>query len=225
MTTNGRVVWVAYRPRYGTLDGAMIRYDTQTGEAAYRNAALPNEHILFPMWDADTGQLIAGTSFLSDCGTAEPVRDDVYAVTLDPVTMEVTRRVRAPEGLDHLRTIGPLGERKWLMRSAGLMGMPRNQWQGATDRVGVFDEAAGTFSTDSEMTPLPENASDIRYAGTPGLFLLNTPYALKLWRFRKGAVSDVARFRKGYVWSACVHGKSVYCDCVRNVAVLRNVLP
>lgn len=212
MTTDGRVVWVAYRPRYGTLDGAMIRYDTRTGEAGYRNAAIRNQHVLYPMWDPATRRLVAGTSFLSDAGTAVPTRDRVYAVLLDPVGMEVIGKAPAPRGLNALATVGPLRGRRWLMR-------------GSDGGVVVFDEASCTFAANDGMQPLPEEARSLLSAGTPGLFLLVTRRALRLWDYDRDAFRDLATFRAGLLHRCWVHGRSVYCDCVRTVAVLENVLP
>ncbi|MSS70568.1 MAG: hypothetical protein EXS64_03665 [Candidatus Latescibacteria bacterium] len=212
MATDGQIVWAAFKPLYGTLDGALIRYDTKTGEAAYRNASLKNQHVLNPLWDPATKHLVAGTSFLSDAGTAVPVCDRVYAVTMDPVTMDVVKRAIAPRGLRQLMTVGPLGGRNWLMR-------------GDDGRLGVFDEAACAFASDADMIPLPKGAKDILYAGTPGLFLVTTDRSLRLWDFPRDAFSDMAVFRKGFLHRCWVHGKSVYCDCVHKVAVLENVLP
>ena len=61
--------------------------------------------------------------------------------------------------------------------------------------------------------------------GTPGLFLVTTPGALRLWDLNRGTFSDVASHRKGFIHRCWVHGKSVYCDCAHKVAVLKNVLP
>lgn len=212
MTTDGRVVWAAFRPRYGTLDGAMIRYDTRTGEARYRNAAIRNQHVLHPQWDPATRRLVAGTSFLSDAGTAVPTRDQVYAVVLDPIGMEVIKRAPAPRGLTQLAAVGPLGGRRWLMR-------------GSDGRVGVFDEASCCFDADAELKPLPDGTQSLLSAGTPGLFLVATRRALRLWDWERDTFRDLAEHRAGLVRRWWVHGRSVYGDCVRTVAVLENVLP
>ena len=211
IATDGRIVWVAWRPRYGTLDGAMARYDTETGEATFRNAAIRNEHIVNPMYDPRTGQLVAGSSFLSDCSTATPTRDRCFAVTLDPDTMEVTKEVAAHPGVSCLQTVGPIGRRRWLMRAA--------------DLVGVFDEKRGALSKPGDFIPLPDKLMQILFAGAEGMFVALTPDQLLLWDFPNRAFQTLATHRKGFIHWICVHGRSVYCDCGKKVAILKNILP
>ena len=212
MTTDGRIVWCAYRPKYGTLDGAMTRYDTLTGAASYKYAEIKNEHIVTPMYDPKTGQLVAGSSFLSDCATAVPTRTRCYAVTLDPSTMRVTKRVTAPKGVQTLTNIGPLGNRKWLMRT------------GADGSLLVLDEGHRTLSEAADFRPPPGGCREILYAGVEGLFVMNLHDELRLWDALRDSYELLARQRSDFVHRAWVHGKSVYCDCGRDVAVFSNVL-
>ena len=211
ITTDGRVVWAAFRPKYGTLDGAMIRYDTGTGEATYRNGAIKHEHVYAPRHDPVTGNLVAGSSFLSDCDTADPTRSRCYAVVLDPDTMAVKAKVAAPKDTSRLELIGPLGRRRWLVRSAGV--------------VGVFDERRMTLSTADEFIPLPETHAELHYAGAEGRFVLCLLREMRLWSFATGRTDTLARYPAGRVLRSWVHGRSIYCDCRRRVAVLHDVLP
>ena len=211
ITTDGRVVWCAFRPKYGTLDGAMIRYDTQTGEATYRNAAVRHEHIAQPMYDGDTGQLVAGTSYLSDCNTAVPTRRRCYMVTLDPVTMDVTRKVAVPAGVSDTAPVGPLRNRRWLVRIGS--------------EFRLFDEASMELTECAELSAACEPAAEVLHAGVPGLFVRRLPAALALWDALTGTQSVLCTFARGSLARCWVHGRSIYCDCGRRVAVLRNVLP
>ena len=211
ITTDGRIIWCAYRPRYGTLDGAMIRYDTQTGEATYKDGAIRNEHVVYPMYDSETDQLVAGTSYLSDCSTAEPTRDRCYVVTLDPVTMEVTGRAPLPKGIPQIQPVGPLGRRRWIMRVG--------------QTTGIFNERSMELVPQDEFDPLPDGCSDILYAGSPGMFVMHLRDRLLLWDAVADRSSVLATCRNGFIVRCCVHGRSLYCDCGRHVAILRNVLP
>ena len=210
ITTDGRVIWCAYRPKYGTLDGAMIRYDTETGEATYKDGAIRNEHIVHPMYDPETSQLVAGTSYLSDCATAEPTCDQCYVVTLDPVTMAVTKRASVPTGISQISPVGPLGRRRWLMRVG--------------HTTGILRERPMELAPQDEFQSLPEGCSDIQYAGRPGRFVMQLHDRLLLWDAIADSTSTLATHRAGFVLRCCVHGPSLYCDCGRHVAVLRNVL-
>lgn len=211
ITTDGRVIWCAFRPKYGTLDGAMIRYDTHTGEATYRNAALDNEHMVGPMYDRETAQLVAGTSYLSDCSTAEPTRDCCYMVTLDPLSMDVTKQVLAPAGISQTATLGPLGQRRWLVRVGAALG--------------VLDEADMELVVSEQLTTACKGAAEILATGVTGLFVLRSPEAITLWDASAERQSVLTTFRQGTVHRCWVHGRSVYCDCGRTVTILENVIP
>jgi len=211
VTTDGRVIWCAFRPKYGTLDGAMVRYDTETGAATYKNAAIKHEHIVQPIHDPETGQLVAGTSFLSDCSTAVPTRDRCCMVTLDPVTMEVTRQVMAPAGVSSTAPLGPLGQRRWLVRIG--------------PDLGILDEAQMDLAVDDQLTESCSGAIEILAAGGTGLFVMRSAEALTLWDAVHDAQSPLAAFPPGAVHGCWVHGRSVFCDCGRYVTVLKNVLP
>ena len=211
ITTDGRVVWVAYKPKYGTLDGAMIRYDTETGEASYKNAALKQMHVRDPMYDSKTGRLVAGSSFLADCATTEPVGDRCFAVTLDPNTMEVATRAQAPAGVDTLMNVGPLGNRKWLMR--------------AERSLMTFDERRGTLSPADGLDLLPEDIREIHHAGPPGLFVVVLAREIRLWDATTAASHPIASHAADFVHRAWVHGRSIFCDCGRKIVILRDVLP
>ena len=207
ITTDGRVIWCAFRPKYGTLDGAMIRYDTQTGEATYRNAAIEHEHIVGPIYDPETAQLVAGTSFLSDCSTAVPTRDRCYMVTLCAETMEVTQLVDAPAGVPTTAPVGCLGPRRWLTKIGAVFG--------------VFDEAEMTLTSSDELTAACQGAIEVLTTGTPGLFVIRSTEALLLWEVSANRQSPLATFRPGALHRCWVYGQSIYCDCGRRVAIFK----
>lgn len=211
ITTDGRVIWCAFRPKYGTLDGAMIRYDMQTGEASYKNAAIRNEHVVAPVYDAKTRQLVAGTSFLSDGDTAPPICDRCYAVTLDPTNMKVTKKAIAPKGVSSLVNVGPLGKRKWLMHA----GTP----------LFVLDEKRMTLSSADALGPLPVDFREIHYGGVEGLFVLILRDEVRVWDAVKDKCEILALQKPDFIVRSWVHGRCLYCDCGPHVAIFRNVLP
>ncbi|MCD4823945.1 MAG: hypothetical protein K8S55_05015, partial [Phycisphaerae bacterium] len=211
MTTDGQVVWCAYRPLYGTLDGAMIRYDTQTGQASYKNAAIKSLHIINPMYDPRRKQLVAGSSCLSDCDSAPRARNCCYATVLDPQTMEVTKKVIAPKGIETIANIGPLGRRKWLMR--------------ANDTLFVFDEGREKLRETPRYESLPEGFEDILYAGVDGVFVVRLSDQLGLWNAVADTYQRIALTKPGFIHHCWVHGRGIYCNCKRHVVVFKNVLP
>ena len=209
IATDGRVVWVAFWPKYGTLDGAMIRYDTATGEASSRNGAVPDQTILSPMVDSASGNLVAGTTFLSDCSTATPVHDRTAAVVLDPRTMDVLLRVDGPAGVDALRTLGPLDLERWLM-------------QGGRQRF-VFDTRRATLTPCEGFHGIPADAAVV-YAGRPGCFVLGDGAALRLWDASTDTAETLATLAKGLVRRWWVHGVDLTFDCGRYAILWRDAL-
>lgn len=210
ITTDGRVVWVALHARYGTLDGAMMRYDTVSGEASYRNGAIPGQTILNPMHDARGKRLIAGTTYLADCSTATPIHDRTCAVVLDPRTMEVMRKIPGPEGVAALANLGPLDGERWLMRGE--------------NRLFVFDVQANTLTPFDQQPELPEGTLGIASAGAPGRFLIQVGESLQLWEIEAGTFTPMATWAKNFVGRWWVHGVDVTFDCGRFAALWRGAL-
>ena len=207
ISTDGTVIWVAFRPKYGTLDGAMIRYDTEAGEANYKIGSLAKQHILKPMYDPAGDQLIGGSSFLSDCGSAPPVHDRAFAVVLDPATMEVCRKVTAPAGVVALSTCGPLRDGRWLMQSG--------------NDLFAFVPAVPSLERYDRQPHLPEGAGKLEYAGEPGDFVIQIRDEFHLWCPEEGISRPIASQEPGFVKNWWVHGPDMCFDCARFAAVWR----
>ena len=210
ITTDGRVIWTAFKPKYGTLDGAMIRYDTESGAASYRNGALEAQHILNPILEEATGTLVAGTSWLSDCDTATPVHDTAFAVLLDPDTMDVVASAPAPTGVAAATNLGPIGRRRWLFQ--------------CDDHLYVFDTDAAKLAPYGKRPRLPEGTARVLYAGRPGRFLIQIGTELKLWDTGPDAFEPLATFADGFVSRWWVHGQDLTFDCGRYAAVWRGCI-
>jgi hypothetical protein len=206
ITTDGQVIWVAFKPKYGTLDGAMIRYDTAKGEASYKNGAIPSQHVLNPVYDEATNELVAGTSYLSDCLTATPVHNTAFAVLLDPVTMEITGKATGPEGVDTLQCHGPLGDSQWLFQIG--------------QKLAQFSTPEATLSA-SELE-LPNGTSKILFAGRPGLFILQAGDDLYEWDTVAGTSEQILSLQPGLVNRWWIHGADITFDCGQYAAVWRN---
>ncbi len=205
ITTDGDVVRASFRPSYGTLDGAMVRFDTRSGGASTR--VVESQHILSPMYDRPGGRLVAGTSFVSDCDTAAPVYDRAFAVILDPDTMEIQQRVPAPPDVTGLEACGPIGDGRWLMRGGtGLL---------------AFDIAHGALDPHEGPAGLPGDPGALSYAGEPGRFLLQTDDTFLLWDVDDDALRTVARFEAGFIRRWWIHGPDLCFDCGRHAAIWR----
>jgi hypothetical protein len=205
ITTDGNVVWASFRPSYGTLDGAMVRYDTRSGAAS--TSVIDGQHILSPMYDHAAGRLVAGTSFVSDCDTAEPVYDHAFAVSLDPDTMEIRQRVSAPAGILGIQACGPIGDGRWLM-------------QGGADLYAFDSEGEGLvpFDGPSDLSGDPRGWV---YAGEPGIFMVQTDETFLLWDAVQGTLRTVARHEAGFIRRWWIHGPDICFDCGRYAAVWR----
>ncbi|MBT4822426.1 MAG: hypothetical protein HN742_22685 [Lentisphaerae bacterium] len=210
ITTDGRVVWAAFRPKYGTLDGAMIRFDTLTGEAGYRNAALRAQHIVSPVFDPATGCLVAGTSYLSDCSTAKPVHDRAFAVVLDPCTMDVIRSAECPPGAHTLVNHGPIDAHRWLMQGG--------------DQLLVFDTQAASLSPHAQRSTVPDGTVRLAYSGMLGRFVIQVGERLQTWDADTNAFTPLATLADGFAGRWWVHGTHVTLDCGRYAVLWRNCL-
>jgi len=210
ITTDGRIIWVAYRPRYGTLDGAMIRYDPSTDAAAFRNATVPAQYILNPMHDRVSGKLVAGTCCLSDCESAVPECDTACAVVVHPETMEALVVAPAPDGVDTVTNLGPLGDGRWLMECGRALYF--------------FDPGREVLAPWDRRSHLPEGAVAVVYAGQPGHFVLQAGDALHLWDVAADAMEPLARLGQGFVGRWWLHGADLTFDCGRYAAVWRGAL-
>ena len=187
----------------------MIRFDTVTGEASYRNGAISGQTILKPTYDAGSECLVAGTTFLADCSTAAPVCDRTFAVILDPRTMEVVRKVQGPEGVDWLANIGPLDAHRWLMLGK--------------DRFFVFDSERVFLSPHETRLTVPDGTLDLSYAGRPGRFLIQIGRDLQLWDASSDTFTPVATLADGFVERWWVHGAEMTFDCGRYAALWANL--
>ncbi len=210
ITTDGRVIWTAFKPKYGTLDGAMIRYDTESGAASYRNGAIESQHVLNPFYDETSGALVAGTSWLSDCQTATPVHDTAFAVILDPETMDVKAKAAAPTGIDTVVNLGPIGRGKWLFQCGG--------------RLFVFDGTDHSLTPYAKRPRLPEGTGRVLYAGRPGRFVIQIRDELQRWDTGPDAFEPMATLSEGLVSRWWVHGQDLTFDCGRYAAVWRGCL-
>ena len=205
ITTDGDIVWASFRPSYGTLDGAMVRFDTHSGGASYR--VIEDQHILSPKFDPAGSRLVAGTSFVSDCETAAPVYDRAFAITLDPDTMEIRQRVPAPAGVIGVHTCGPIGDGRWLMQGgAGLF---------------VFDIERQILDPHDGPAGLSGNTRALSHSGEPGTFLLQTDDAFLLWSVGDDVVRTVARHEAGFIRRWWIHGPDICFDCGRHAAIWR----
>ncbi|MDA0748507.1 MAG: hypothetical protein O2954_18465, partial [bacterium] len=210
ITTDGQLVWAAFKPKYGTLDGAMIRYNTKTGAATYREGALQAQHIINPIFENTNGTLVAGTSWLADAESATPVHSTAFAVVLNPDTMDIVAKAPAPEGVDTAINYGPIGHNQWLFQCA--------------NNLFVFDTASTTLAPYEKRPNLPEDTVKLLYAGKPGHFLIQIGTELQQWNTDTNTFEPLATFAEGFVNRWWIHGPDLTFDCGSYAAVWRNCL-
>jgi streptogramin lyase len=193
---DGRRIFYACSHHYGHLGSVMTGYDTRTGLAHYRDNPLPDQQIISLCYEKKSDSLLAGTTYEADCSSAPAATNQTVLARLDARTFEPIQTCPGPENAMGARLIGPLGPGRWLGTCWGRFG----------DQTG-----ARWFVFDSESFRAPESGelqtfsgcqtmawhNRIRYAGTPGHFVVKADSRIELW--------DMRRMRRLKVFADSMH--------------------
>jgi hypothetical protein len=206
MTMDGRVIWASFKPKYGTLDGLVIRYDSEAKTTAYHVGSLAGQHLLHPFYDRASGKLISGSSFISDCESATPTHDRVYAVVLDPVSLEVCGQTESPAAYDAIDNVGPLSDGRWLFKG------------GMSDLL-IYEPGVSKLEP---LSRLPGETRAIRSVGTGGCFIVQEQDTFVLWNPLTDDRDVVAECTAGLVNAWWTYPGTVCLDCQRHAAWLQD---
>jgi hypothetical protein len=109
---DGRHVWMATSPNYGTLGGALCRIDPNDGETKVWCDLVPNQRFISIVADPERRVVYAATDVMADCGSAPPTETTARIVAFDMEELVVRAEFRAPDGVDSARVCAllPTGE-------------------------------------------------------------------------------------------------------------------
>jgi len=213
---DGRYIFYACSTPYGSLGSTLTRYDTQTGCAAYARNPLPDQQIVSLAFDVDTPSLLCGTTMDADCRSCAPASADCFFAGIDPETLAVTWRGKAPSGTNRAKVVGPLGEGAFLCECVGPFERGYSRWF-------ALANAAPHVPALDAMRVFPENRSGLCYSGIPGHFLMRHETRLELWDMRTGSVVSVLSDDfDGYAFK--IQERSVYLLYSRRIEILENAL-
>jgi hypothetical protein len=95
---DGRCVWMATSPEYGTLGGALCRLDPQSGRFDVRAPVLPGLRPNALAADVARRRLFVSTDIYGDCNSAPPTEPQSLWLVFDLDSGEIVRRRPAPDG-------------------------------------------------------------------------------------------------------------------------------
>ncbi len=213
---DGRRIWYACSHHYGHLGSILIRYDTRTGEARYRDNPLPDQQIRSLCFDRKRNALWCGTTIHADCQSVPPTADLSQMALLDADTLEPRGVWEGAEGTWETQIAGPLGGDCWL-------GVCRISGEGASLRWFILEGKAPRPPLREDLQEVLEWNGQIQFAGRPGRFVLRIGDRIELWNMRKPARLRVLA-DSPHLGNFFVQGKDLLCWSAWDVFVLENVL-
>ena len=211
---DGRNIYYACSTEYGTLGGALAKYDTKTGEARYSLRPLGNQQIINMWYHRATHGLLCSTSIHADCRSCPPTDDRCYYAVLDADTFEPRQTVPAPAGADIACIHGPLGKDRYLASC----DLPEGR------RFFTLDLADFTVPAAEAMRALPKGWQWIAPTDRAGRFVVHIGRRLELWDLRRWkrirVLFDKFHNCRGYH----VQGDSVYVMKAKEMLILEGIL-
>ena len=89
---DGRHVWMATSPNYGSLGGALCRIDPHSGEIRVWRHLVPDQRVNAIVLDTARRRLYASTDVYADCQSAPPTQTTGHMVAFDMDTLAVERQ-------------------------------------------------------------------------------------------------------------------------------------
>lgn len=171
---DGRVIFYTCSAPYGKLGSVLVRYDTETGLASYAEHPLPDLQIIDLLHDPHTNRLLAGTSINADSGSCPPGTDTAWLALIHADDLSVIEKMPAPQGTAQVKIWGWLNERQCLC-----------SFWGEKKTKAVVDMDDFRLLAENELTSWPDGLEDIKYAGSPGMFVMQIENRLELWDLRE----------------------------------------
>lgn len=119
---DGRRIWMATSPKYGTLGGALCRFDPQTGDFSVRAPILPGLKPNALALDLPRRRLFVSTDIYGDCNSAPPTESTAFWLVHDLDSGGPIRKRAVPGGLPASRVQAVLLDGRALFRcESGLL--------------------------------------------------------------------------------------------------------
>jgi hypothetical protein len=116
---DGRHVWMATSPNYGTLGGALCRIDPTDGSIEVWRNLVPDQRFVSIIADPDRRVVYASTDVMADCGSAPPTQTTARIVAFDMDELAVRAELSAPDGVDSAKVCALLPTGEVLVETGG----------------------------------------------------------------------------------------------------------
>ena len=109
---DGRYVWMASSPEYGTLGGALSRIDPKDGSIRIWRHLVPDQKVNALVLDIQKRRVYCSTEIFGDANSAPPTQTTGQLVAFDMDALAVVRQQEVVEGLPSVRVqaLLPSGE-------------------------------------------------------------------------------------------------------------------
>ena len=95
---DGRHVWMATSPAYGTLGGALCRLDPRTGEMDVWHQIVPDQKVNALAVDPDRRRVFFSTDIYADCGSIPPTQTTAQIAAFDMDELRIMAQRPVEEG-------------------------------------------------------------------------------------------------------------------------------
>jgi hypothetical protein len=214
---DGRNIYYSSNHKYGNLGCILTRYDTKTGLVNYYDDPLPGQAMRSLKYDKSTFSLLAGTTMMADCGSAEPSSPHCYFVRFDAADCSLVEQREAPPETALATVHGALTGDCYLCEVNGnFSGEPHSRWFA----LSISDFSIPDFDA---MNRYPQNATLAATTEKPGLFVLLINDQYELWDMNRVESLKVLH-PQGAVYRIFVEENSVFLVTPKEVIVLEDCL-
>jgi hypothetical protein len=102
---DGKHAWMATSPEYGTLGGALVRFDPRTDEKRVWRNIVPDQTINGIVLDAKGRRLYCSSEIYADMNSCPPTQKRAQVFAFDLETQEVVKRVEGRDGQEWLMAL------------------------------------------------------------------------------------------------------------------------
>ncbi len=117
---DGRHVWMATSPEYGTLGGALSRIDPKTGDIKIWRHLVPDQKVNAVLVDSDRRRVYCSTEIYGDANSAPPTQTTGQLVSFDMDGLKTLQIQPIEEGEGSVRVLAVLPSGEVLAQQKGL---------------------------------------------------------------------------------------------------------
>ncbi len=206
----GDVLYYACTNKYGKLGCTLTKYNVVSGEAVHIEDPMFAQHILSLHYCESSDELLAGTTYISDCSNTPMKSDACYLLILDPETMEIKSKIKAPKGCSRASVYGNIDESSALISFTMENGTLLGAWNIADGSIKIFEETMETFGACIRPTYFLE-IKIMKFMDEAGLFLMKTEDSVILCRATRGGIKlEKTIFDDKDIYMFSQSGESIY---------------